>query len=687
MSSPISPPPEPGPLGDRLPAYLANGLVGLRVRDMPLTPGMALVSGFTGDHPAREIESAASTPYPLAGDVVLNGVSLAQAQQQVRLIDQAYDFSCGELISRAEFQVGEATARLTVLTFCSHEAPNLVCQEIQVTVSGPCDLTLMAGIDAAGIAGDLQKARRDTPEAEPSCDGWMLWRSAGGLATCGLAYLAELRGAEADPERPPWRESQLTSSYKFRARSDRTYVLRQVTSLVPSVIHPRPDEQAARLAALARKLGFERLRQDNRDAWAELWRGRIRLEGAPERWQALTDAAMFYLMTSTHPASPASTSIFGLATWRDYHYYYGHVMWDVDTFCVPPLTLLEPYAARSLLDYRYRCLPGAEANARVRGRHGVQFAWESAPSTGHEAAPLPGSAAWFEDHVTPDVARAFAFHGDVTGDEVFRRDRAWPILSRVAEWLVSRTERSDRGYEIRRSMGIAEREQAADNPAYMNMISGVVLRDAVTLAGWLGIPPPAAWSRVADGLVLPMRDGMVISHDGYRANESKGATPDPLMGVFPLACPWPDEVREKTLAFYLERADDYLGSPMLSALYPTWAVRTGDRRLAARMLEEGYGKFMRGRFLQTLEYRQDRFPEQPPAGPFCANIGGFLSGLLLGLPGLEPDGGPVEAWARRPVVLPAGWDGIVAERIWLRGRPARLTARHGAERAEIEWLD
>ena len=28
-------------------------------------------------------------------------------------------------------------------------------------------------------------------------------------------------------------------------------------------------------------------------------------------------------------ASPASTSMFGLATWHDYHYYYGHVMWDI----------------------------------------------------------------------------------------------------------------------------------------------------------------------------------------------------------------------------------------------------------------------------------------------------------------------------------------------------------------------
>jgi hypothetical protein len=29
------------------------------------------------------------------------------------------------------------------------------------------------------------------------------------------------------------------------------------------------------------------------------------------------------------------------------------------------------------------------------------------------------------------------------------------------------------------------------------------------------------------------------------------------------------------------------------------------------------------------------------------------------------------------VVLPAGWEAIEIDRIWVRGRPMRLTARHG----------
>ena len=141
----------------------------------------------------------------------------------------------------------------------------------------------------------------------------------------------------------------------------------------------------------------------------------------------------------------------------------------------------------------------------------------------------------------------------------------------------------------------------------------------------------------------------------FARNEEKGATPSPLMGLFPLEQPGCGRRRSATLDFYLPAAEDYIGSPMLSAFYGVWAARRGDRQLALKLLEEGYGRFVTGRFLQTLEYRPDKFPEQPQAGPFFANMGGFLMSLLLGFPGLKMSSGPLEDWPQRDVVLPAGW--------------------------------
>ncbi len=62
MEGPISPPPVPGSAGNELPAYISNGIVGIRVRDNPLTPGMNLVSGFSDENPERKIEAAALAP-------------------------------------------------------------------------------------------------------------------------------------------------------------------------------------------------------------------------------------------------------------------------------------------------------------------------------------------------------------------------------------------------------------------------------------------------------------------------------------------------------------------------------------------------------------------------------------------------------------------------------------------------
>ena len=91
------------------------------------------------------------------------------------------------------------------------------------------------------------------------------------------------------------------------------------------------------------------------------------------------------------------------------------------------------------------------------------------------------------------------------------------------------------------------------------------------------------------------------------------------------------------------------------------------------------------RFHQCLEYRRDHPDSEVPAGPFFANIGALLSSLTLGFPGLVIDGGDPNQWARRSVVLPDGWDSIEFERLWIRGRPARLVARHGAGRAELTF--
>jgi hypothetical protein len=55
MSKPIHPPLAAGSGNRKLLAYASNALVGLRVPAAPLTAGLALLSGCTGEHPDQRI--------------------------------------------------------------------------------------------------------------------------------------------------------------------------------------------------------------------------------------------------------------------------------------------------------------------------------------------------------------------------------------------------------------------------------------------------------------------------------------------------------------------------------------------------------------------------------------------------------------------------------------------------------
>ena len=687
MSAPISPRPVRSVGPDFLPAYLSNGVVGLRVRDVPLRPGVATVSGLEGLHPEARVACVPEAPYPLAGDIKFGSVWLSDVWHQVSRLEQRYDFGAGELHTNFSVGFDGLHARVEVVTFCCRSSPSLVAQQTAIATDRACSLTVTAGVDPTFVPGQWLDRNTSAPgDDDGAVDGTMLWGTLGSLGSCGVAYWTEL-SASGDVERTRSDDAQapLRTSYRLRVRKGQRVVLRQVSSMVPDAMHRQPDRQATRLVALGRRVGFDSLRRANAEAWRELWRGRVVLVGADQRWQSLADAAFFYLHTSTHPGS-LSTHPFGLAQWKGYHYYYGHVMWDVEAFLLPPLLLTNPDAALAMLDYRSRCLEAARENARLNGHRGAQFPWQSSPARGDESAPGLGEAAAYEHHVTLDVVKAFADYAHVTGNQVFLATRAWPVLAAAAEWITSRAVQTSRGWEIRDAMGIAERKQPADNPAFVNMAATVALKETLLCAARLGYDVPPAWKAMAEGIVLPVNSSKVIlDHDGYTRREEKASTPAALAGLFPLGYSTTQAIERATLRYYLDMADDYVGSPMLSALLGAWAAMLPDRALSSRLFEEGYGMFTTARFNNVHEYRLDKFPDQPVAGPFMANLGGFLTACLYGLTGLRLGPEEPSMWGRRPVVMPDLWQAVEVDRVWVRGRSASIRAEHGEERATIEF--
>jgi protein-glucosylgalactosylhydroxylysine glucosidase len=689
-AAPISPPPVLGPGGDQLPAYVSNGVIGLRVPAVPLRPGLAMLNGLAALHPVLGIEYSPETPYPLAGDLTVGSARLSEWPQGIGELEQRYDFACGELHSTFRAELDGIVLDVEVVTFASRSHPALVLQEVSVTASRACELTLTALVSTAGVPGSVE--RRTVGPRSPDgdlADGLLRFEPVGGISSSGLALWTEGPAGELAGERADWwGNGDLATSYRVDARRGRRYRLRQIAAMVPSSMHSTAEHHAVRLLRSGVDLGFDELRRRNAALWEELWRGRVVLLGADEKWQARADAAFFYLQSSVHRSSPASTSIFGLAQWRNYHYYYGHVMWDIEAFAVPPLLLTQPEAAASMLGFRRRTLAAAEANAQLHGRRGAQFPWEAGPRHGEESAPLGALGPSYEDHIGCVVGHAFAQYVFASGDHDFAAEHAWPVLVRLAEWVQSRASWTDRGVEFVRAMGVAERSEPFDNDAFTNIAAATVLRDAVAVGNQLGSTVPPTWALMADRIVLSIEDGMILDHDGFRFDEEKAATPAAPAALLLFGHRVDPAVASATRRAYLDAADDYVGSPMLSSLLGVFAAHEGDRRRSSALFEQGYGKFCSDRFANVHEYRPDRFPDEPVAGPFYANLSGFLLACMYGLSHLRLSPGLPASWCREgPVVMPTLWEGVEVERVWAHGQPHHLVARHGDERARLEALD
>ena len=295
------------------------------------------------------------------------------------------------------------------------------------------------------------------------------------------------------------------------------------------------------------------------------------------------------------------------------------------------------------------------------------------------------------DHRAPQrvgiVGHAFAQYVYATGDDDFANEKAWPVVEGVADWIVSRLFETQRGYEFRQTLGFAEgRDAAVDNDAYVNMAAIVVLQEAAELADRYRHPDGARWRAVAGRIPLKIENGIIFNHDRFSPAEGGvvGATPEALGGLFPFGYEVPPEVESKTIRFYLDRVDPYVGYPMFSAPLGVFAARIGDRELAARLFEEGYAEYSNQPWLDANEFSVKRHPDRPVVGPMFANLGGFLTSCLFGLTGLKLGIGEPDSWPQRPVAMPACGDGVEVDRLWVRGRPGRLSARHGEPKARLE---
>jgi trehalose/maltose hydrolase-like predicted phosphorylase len=639
---------------------LANGLVGIRPGPNPLAHTPTYVSGFVSTHAAYRMESLSPALDPLETDIRVNHTSLLEHPDLLTIKRQALDTATGELLTEMVFAPGGPSLEIQVLEFASRSVPCLLCQEIRIVPSSAAELELVARI--SDVPG---RVYLDHAPDETDIDLVTGIESYGSLSRLGAAISVLTPDGltrKGDPLRTP---EGVARSFILPGKPGQPVRFRTIAALISQFYSSEPELQAIRLARWGAGLGFDLLRQQNREAWEALWKSRLKITGDTDD-QRVLDAAFFYLHSSLHAANQTGMAPFGLS---QFQHYYGHSFWDTESWCLLPVTLTSPAAARSLLEFRLRGLGAARRRAALFGYRGAQFPWEAGQIDGSDVTPTFADTGWQEQHVTPDVALGFWEYQLATDDASFLREGTWPVLRAVAEWIESRGIQTSRGFEIQHLMGPDEDVPDINNNTYTNLVSKMVLAAAIKCAALVGASPPPAWSKIQDALVLPVDPTLqvLLPYDGAKPGNSYSLGSLDLLTVHD--APIGSDLLRRTHDYEARvRGSVWAGIGFSVAASAATASFLGDRERARQLFDQSWKNVWLEPFGMIREA-----PEQD-YGCFLTNFGSLLQTALLGFTGLRIREG---AWQAYPANLPQGWSRIEVDQIWVRGRPQRLIAENG----------
>ncbi|MBN1584206.1 MAG: glycoside hydrolase family 65 protein [Anaerolineae bacterium] len=383
-----------------------------------------------------------------------------------------------------------------------------------------------------------------------------------------------------------------------------------------------PANEAERLSIFGRFEGCDKLVDRHMRAWAALWQGDIIIEG-DSQVQRDVRFALYNLYSFARQGSGHSLSPMGLSSTG----YNGHIFWDCELWMFPPLLMLQPQIARSLLDYRFDRLEQAKLNARSHGFCGAMFPWES-DDTGQESTPTWAFTGSFEHHITACVGIAFWNYYCVTGDKVWLAEKGWPLLKQVAEFWANRVEKNDDGqYEIKNVIGADEYTDVVDNNAFTNGAAKTVLYYAIQAARELGLSPDPQWATIADHIVLrSFEGGITQEYDNYDGRTIKQA--DVNLLAYPLSVITDQETIRRDLAYYEPRMD--VDAPAMShSVLSIISSRLGDAEKAYALFERAYRPNQKPPFGALTETPYSHNPY------FATAAGGMLQAVLAGFAGLE----------------------------------------------------
>mmetsp|Transcript_113316 Transcript_113316/g.225683 ORF Transcript_113316/g.225683 Transcript_113316/m.225683 type:complete len:1175 (-) Transcript_113316:84-3608(-) len=424
----------------------------------------------------------------------------------------------------------------------------------------------------------------------------------------------------------------------------------------------------------------------------------------------VVNASLYFIRSSVRPDWPQGLSPGGLSS----NCYRGHTFWDQETWMLPPLLMLEPEAARSLLHYRVNRLLEARKKAAECGSSeqvswcpqgysdsvdstALMFPWESA-HTGMEVQYVNGNMGpWgrFEQHINGDIALAARQYWYATHDRTWLADVAFPLIDGIASFYSARLQATlGAQYALNNVMGPDEYHWPVNNSAYSNAIARVALEFAAEAANEVRTTGSKYkdfinQARGLPVLVAPEVPGRIDLKGGYhpeyegfpkKGDKAEVKQADTILLSFPIGFHMESNVLRNDLEFY-ESITDQHGPAMTWSLFAIAWLSVGDYSRSISHFRRGYAN-AQPPYNVWSEY--PRGPNYPGCTNFITGAGGFLQSLIFGISGLRVRRDRLEFKAAPPAAI-----GSTAAHISIHSfhyRSSRLRLEVTAQTAYVELL-
>ena len=443
------------------------------------------------------------------------------------------------------------------------------------------------------------------------------------LCASNSFIFSEPHGSEPRVIHEMWDNNMHLMKFSLEIKPGNPYNFSIVGSSISSAHHPDPLNEAERETIYARLEGKDRLIQNHRMAWSELWKSDIQVEGDSQSQQDI-HSMLYHLYSFTREGTGYSVSPMGLSGLG----YNGHVFWDADLWMFPALLVLHPELARSMINYRYDRLEMAKKNAFSHGYQGAMFPWESAES-GVEETPVWALSGAFEQHITACVGIAAWNYYLVTRDKSWLKEKGWPIILETANFWASRVERNGPGkYEIKNVVAADEWAENIDNDAFTNAAAKENLIDASLAAKVLGIPSNPSWDLVEKNIPIgKFENGVTREFDQYKGEGIKQA--DVNLLAYPLNTISDPNQIQRDLSYYETRVPNSGTPAMTQAIFSLLYSRLGNGEKAYHYFKDAFIPNLNPPFRVIAETKGGTNPY------FLTGAGGIIQALLMGFGGLE----------------------------------------------------